>query len=870
MRRCYQQITFDAKSCYRTTTRTRTATSTHQASNFSTSIAPLLPPQNPCVPITKRRTQRQELVKLLQNPNPNNPFSHYKTVHGHIVVLGFQSDTFLSNILISLYAKAGWLIHARRLFDKMSQRNVVTWSSMISVYVQHGCSEEALMVFLEFRRSSNEKPNEFTLASVIRACTQLGGVEDGTQLHGLVVKIGFDQDVYVGTSLMDFYSKNNEIDQARLVFDEISVKSAVTWTTLMTGYARIGRNEVSLQLFSAMRDIGVVPDGYVLSSVLSSCSMLEFLQGGKQIHAYVLRRGMEDDVSVCNVLIDFYVKCGRVRIGQKLFDHMAVKNVISWTTMISGYMQNSFDWEAMKLFMDMNRLGWKPDGFACTSILTSCASLEALEQGKQIHAYAIKANLESDGFVQNGLIDMYSKCNCLTDARRSFDGIVYLSVIPYNTMIEGYSRQEKLYEALDLFHEMRIRSFSPSLLTFVSILGMSASLFTMELSQQIHCVITKLGISVDIFAGSALIDVYSKCSFIKDARLVFEEMNDKDIVVWNAMLSGYAQQLENEEALKLYLKLQHSGKKPNEFTFVALITAASNFASLPQGQQFHNQLIKTGLDFDPFVTNAVVDMYAKCGSIEEARKMFDSTTSRDVVCWNSMITTYAQHGQAEEALEMFEEMIKEGIEPTYVTFVGVLSACGHVGLVKDGLRHFESMSTYGIEPGTEHYACVVSLLGRAGKLSEAKNIIERMPIQPEAIVWRSLLSACRVVGHVELGTYAAEMAISVDPKDSGSYVLLSNIFASKGMWVDVKKVRERMDRSGVVKEAGCSWIELNNEVHVFVARDKGHPDADLIWLVLDNLVRHIKGVSYAPDIAAILTNDFGEIHAQFPMGTYIW
>lgn len=785
------------------------------------------------------------------------------------MVLGFQSDTFLSNILISVYSKAGCLSHARQLFDKMSLRNLVTWSSIVSVFAQHGCSEEALMVFLEFRRSSNEKPNEFILASVIRSCTRLGGVEKGTQLHCLVVKIGFDHDVYVGTSLIDFYSKNNEIDEARLVFDEISMKSAVTWTTLMTGYARIGRNEVSLQLFSQMRDTGVVPDGYVLSSVLNSCSMLDFLQGGKQIHAYVLRRGMENDVSVFNVLIDFYVKCGRVRTGRKVFDHVAIKNVISWTTMISGYMQNSFDWEAMKLFMDMNRLGWKPDGFACTSVLTSCASLEALEQGKQVHAYAVKENFESDEFVKNGLIDMYSKCNSLTDARRSFDGIANLSVIPYNAMIEGYSRQEKLNEALDLFREMRIRSFSPSLLTFVSILGMSASLFTVELSQQTHCIITKLGISLDVFAGSALIDVYSKCSFIKDARLVFEEMDDKDVVVWNAMLFGYAQQLENEEALKLCLKLQHSGQKPNEFTFVALLMAASNLASLQHGRQFHNHLVKTGLDFDPFVTNAMVDMYAKCGNIEEARKMFDSTNSRDVVCWNSMITTYAQHGEAEEALEMFEEMIKEGIKPTYVTFVGVLSACGHVGLVKDGLRHFDSMAIYGIVPGTEHYACIVSLLGRAGKLAEAKNIIEKMPIRPEAIVWRSLLSACRIVGHVELGKYAAEMAIAVDPKDSGSYVLLSNIFASKGLWGDVKKVRERMDRNGVVKEAGCSWIELNNKVHVFVARDKGHPDADLIWLVLDNLVQHIKGVSYVPDIAAILTNDCAEIHGQFPMRTSI-
>lgn len=234
--------------------------------------------------------------------------------------------------------------------------------------------------------------------------------------------------------------------------------------------------------------------------------------------------------------------------------------------------------------------------------------------------------------------------------------------------------------------------------------------------------------------------------------------------------------------------------------------------------------------------------------------MFNSSIWRDVVCWNSMISTHAQHGEAEEALGMFREMMKEGIQPNYVTFVAVLSACSHAGLVEDGLNHFNSMPGFGIKPGTEHYACVVSLLGRSGKLFEAKEFIEKMPIEPAAIVWRSLLSACRIAGNVELGKYAAEMAISTDPKDSGSYILLSNIFASKGMWADVKKVRDRMDSSEVVKEPGRSWIEVNNKVNVFIARDTTHRETD-IGSVLDILIQHIKGAGYVPDATALLMND---------------
>nr|GEZ18369.1 hypothetical protein [Tanacetum cinerariifolium] len=651
---------------------------------------------------------------------------------------------------------------ARKVFDEMPERNVSTWSSMISGYTQCGYGEESWVMFVLFRRECDERVNEYVLASVVRGVTRLGSVVKGCLLHGLAVKSGLGEDVYVGTSVVDFYCKVGRVEDARVVFDGLVVKNAVTWTTMIAGYARVGKSDVSLELLSEMKESDVVPDRYVLSSALSACSILGFLEGGKQIHCFVLRRGASMDISVSNALVDFYAKCGKVKSGRMVFDVMLVKNVISWTTMISGYMQNSCDSEAMSLFIDMTRNGWKPDAFACTSALTSYE------------------------FVNNGLIDMYSKCNCLYDARRVFNAIPNRNVIGYNAMIEGYSRLNNLYEALDLFREMRLKNIDPSLLTFVSLLGVSASLLTLELSKQIHGFMIKFGVSLDIFVGSALVDVYSKCSSTSDARIVFDEMCDKDIVVWNAMLFGYTQVSENETALKLYHELQLSCQRPDKFTFVALITAASNLASLPIGHQFHTQLLKTGLDLDPFVTNALLDMYAKCGSKQEAQNLFDSTVYKDIVCWNSMILTHAQHGDAKVSLNLFEKMLKEGTRPNYVTFVAVLSACDHMGLVKEGFDHFESMANFGIEPGLEHYACMVSLLGRAGKLYEAKAFIL-------------------------FNGYGAEKAIQNDPNDSGSYILLSNIYASKGMWGEAKKVRRRMEGNGVVKEAGCSWIEMDNE-----------------------------------------------------------
>lgn len=818
---------------------------------FSTSQTQFLPPD--------LRAKRRELASLLQSPGSDNPVGLYEKLHAKIVVFGFQSDVLLGNILLRCYSLSGQLTYARNMLDKMPERNSVTWSSVISMYTRHNLNKESLTAFLEFRRSSIGSLNEYVLPSVIRACTQLVGLDEGTQLHGSAVRSGFNQDVYVGTALVDLYAKCGDIEVARSVFDGLSDKTAVTWTSIITGYMRIGRSEVSLELFLRLvrdRDTNIVPDTYVLASILSVCSSLKFIEGGKQIHAHVLRRGEEMDVSIVNVLIDFYAKGGRVNTACRLFHEMGDdKNLISWTTMIAGYMQNSYDREAIHLFHEMVKLKMRPDAYACTTLLTSCGSIKALKEGTEIHAYVIKSDLDHSTFVRNGLIDMYAKCGSLLKARRVFDSMLnYRNLVSYNAMIEGYAGLEELHEALDIFHKMRLLDFlCPNPLTFVSILGASAALFALDLSKQIHGLMIKYGVCPDLFSASSLIDVYSKSSCVRDARLIFDQMNERDIVIWNAMFFGYTNQMENEEALKLYQDLQISQENPNGFTFAALITASSNLASLKNGQIFHGQLIKLHLMNDPFVTNALVDMYSKCGSISEARRAFNCGSRRDVVCWNSMIHTYANNGEACRALELFETMVKEGVKPNYVTYVGVLSACSHAGLMKDGMRVFNSMPQFGVEPGMEHYACVVSLYGRAGNLLEAKEFVEKMPIEPAPIIWRAVLSACREAGNLEIGEYAAKKAISMDPMDSGSYTLLSNIFASKGMWVDVKKVRERMEDNGVLKEPGKSWIELRDEVSVFLSRDRNHSKVDAIYSILDHLIlqmrEHRYMVSTSDDVA---------------------
>ncbi|KAG8087127.1 hypothetical protein GUJ93_ZPchr0010g9404 [Zizania palustris] len=794
-------------------------------------------------------THIHNLAQILLSRLTGNRLQHVLlAVHARAIITGGLSDLFLTNLLLRGYSKLGHLHDAHSLFDRMPQRNLVSWSSVISMYTQHGCDNSAISLFIAFQKTSGEGPNEFLLASILRACTQSRAVSFGEQVHGIAVKSDLDANVYVGTALINLYAKVSCMDEAMSMFNALHVKSLVTWNAVITGYSQIGRGGVALELFDKMRAEGVRPDRFILSSAVSACSALGFLEGGRQIHGYAYRSAIETDTSVINALIDLYCKCSRLSLARKLFDCMEYHNLVSWTTMIAGYMQNSFDAEAVTMFWNMSRAGWKPDGFACTSVLNSCGSLTAIWQGKQIHAHAIKVGLESDEYVKNALIDMYAKCEHLTEARAVFDALAEDDVISYNAMIEGYAKHGDLSEAINIFCKMRYCSLRPNLLTFISLLGVSSSQLTIELSKQIHVLIIKSGTSLDLYAASALIDVYSKCSLVNDAKTVFNMLHYRDMVIWNAMIFGHAQNEQGEEAIKLFNQLLISGMAPNEFTFVALVTVASTLASMFHGQQFHAQIIKAGADNDPHVSNALIDMYAKCGFIKEGWLLFESTCGKDVICWNSMISTYAQHGHAEEALQVFQLMGEAEVEPNYVTFVGVLSACGHAGLVDEGLHHFNSMkSKYDIDPGTEHYASIVNLFGRSGKLHAAKEFIERMPIEPAPAVWRSLLSGCHLFGNAEIGRCAAEMAILADPTDSGPYVLLSNIYASKGLWADVQILRQQMDSAGTVKEPGYSWIEVAKEVHTFIARGREHPEAELIYSVLDELTSLIKFFGYLPD-----------------------
>lgn len=359
----------------------------------------------------------------------------------------------------------------------------------------------------------------------------------------------------------------------------------------------------------------------------------------------------------------------------------------------------------------------------------------------------------------------------------------------------------------------------------------------------------------NLVSSTAMLTCYAKHGQIAAARELFDEFREKDVVCWNVMIDGYTQHGFPNEALALFRRMLKTKVRPNEVTAVAALSACGQIGALESGRWIHSYIENLGIKLNVQVGTALIDMYSKCGSLEDARLIFDKVNDKDVVAWNSMIVGYAMHGFTIDAIRLFNEMLRIGLKPTDITFIGILNACAHAGLVDEGWRFFNSMKDeHAIEPKVEHYGCMVNLLGRCGQVEEANKLIKNMKVQPDSVMWGTLLGACSLHGNIDLGEEIAEYLVSQNLANSGTYILLSNIYAAKGNWDGVAKVRTLMKDSGVQKEPGCSSIEVNNKVHEFLAGDLRHPKSKDIYMMLDKISGWLKARGYTPKTDIVLHN----------------
>lgn len=414
-------------------------------------------------------------------------------------------------------------------------------------------------------------------------------------------------------------------------------------------------------------------------------------------------------------------------------------------------------------------------------------------------------------------------------------------------MIRGNSTSGIFHRSLKLYAKMIESGLRPDKYAFPFALKSCAGLSDLTMGKQIHQHVICHGCSNDLFVDAALVDMYAKCGCVDDARILFDKMPVRDLVCWTSMISGYVHNGYDGETLEFFDLMRCSGVKPNRVSLLSVLLACGHLGAFRKGEWFHNYVIQTGFDSDILISTAVIDMYAKCGSLDLAQYMFDQTRGKDVVCWSAMIANYGTHGLGRNAVDVFNQMVDAGVKPNQVTFTCLLSACSHSGLLEEGRMYFESMSgQYGIMPKLNHYACMVDLLGRAGQLFEAEKLVLRMPLEPDPSIWGSLLGACRIHGNLDLGERVADRIFQLDPTQSGYYVLLSNIYAAKSRWDEVQKVRKLMIGRGVNKTQGFSLVEFNNCVYKFGVGDRSHPQSDKIYSFLEELAAPMRQLGYVP------------------------
>ncbi|XAR61157.1 hypothetical protein NMG60_11034784 [Bertholletia excelsa] len=767
--------------------------------------------------------------------------SQGQQIHAHIIKSNFIGDSvFLNTKLVFMYGKCWSLPTAEQVFDRMHEKTIFTWNALIGAYITNGDPFGALEVY-KTMRESGASLDACTFPCVLKACGELKNLHYGIEIHGLAIKMGFISNVFVVNSLVGMYAKSNAPNAAMLLFERISERrDVVSWNSIISAYSANEQSEEALRLFTEMLEAGLTPSAYTFVSALQACEGTLLGKLGMQIHATILKSNHQVDLYVANALLVMYTRYGKVRESYRIFVEMEKKDIISWNSMLSGFIQNGLHSEALDFCHEMQVAGQKPDQGSVVSLIAASARLGNLLYGMEIHAYAIKRGLDADLQVGNTLIDLYGKCSKMEYMDAVFHRIPDKDFISWTTVIAGHSQNNCHLRALKLFQEAQMMRVGVDLMMIGSILQACSGLKCISLVKEVHGSILRRGLS-DLMIQNTAVDAYGKCGKVDHATCVFKSILVKDIVSWTNIINCYVENGLAYEALDLFLSMKGTGTEPDPIALTSLLSAVAHLSALRKGKEIHGFLVRKNFILEDSIASSLVDMYAHCGALQNSVKVFNYTRDKDLVIWTSMISAYGMHGHGKAAIDLFKQMEDENLVPDHVTFLALLYACGHSGLVDEGRRFFKVMQNgYHLEPWPEHYTCMVDLLGRANRLEEAFELVTSMKMEPTTAVWCALLGASRVHCNRRLGEIAAQKLFELDPDNPGYYVLVSNVFAAVGRWEDVAEVRMRMKEKGLKKDPACSWIEVGNKVHTFTARDKTHPECGEIYQKLAEITRQLE------------------------------
>ncbi|KAM3269935.1 pentatricopeptide repeat-containing protein [Capsicum chacoense] len=662
------------------------------------------------------------------------------------------------------------------------------------------------------------------------------------------------------TKLTQKFSDFNSISNAKNLFTLFSNSNPpdlFLYNVLIRGFSRNNLPFESLSLYyQLLKRTRLKPDNFTFAFLVSGFS--GFLAFGVEkfgilVHGQVIVNGFGSDLFVGSALVDMYMNFSRIGYAYKVFDEMRERDSVLWNTMVSGLVRNCCYEESLRVFSDMVGGGMRFDSTTLAVALTSVAELQDLRNGMLIHCLGVKMGYDVHEYVVTGLISLYSKCGDVNTAKLLFELINEPDLISCNAMIAGFCFNNENESSVRLFRELLVKGEKVNSSTIVGLIPVSCPFGYLSLTHCIHGFVVKSGMVSNPSVSTALTTVYSRLNVMELARRLFDEFPKKSLASWNAMISGYAQNGLTEMAISLFREMQKLDIHPNPVTITSILSACAQLGTLSMGKWVHDLIKKEKFESNIYVLTALVDMYAKCGNIEEARQVFDNITEKNVVTWNAMISAYGLHGRGQEALVLFNQMLHSGVSPTGVTFLCVLYACSHAGLVEEGQKIFHSMvHDHGTEPLSEHYACMVDLLGRAGKLEKALEFIYKMPLEPGPAEWGALLGACMVHKNIDMARLASDKLFAMDVGSAGYYVLLSNIYSVDRNYSQAASVRKVLRNKNLAKTPGCTLIEVNGYQHVFTSSDQSHPQAGAIYAKLEELMEEMREAGFHTETSTSL------------------
>ncbi|XP_019444988.1 PREDICTED: pentatricopeptide repeat-containing protein At1g32415, mitochondrial [Lupinus angustifolius] len=728
---------------------------------------------------TFKRFPISHFSNVSSNLHSHSNHSHsFKTPFSNPIINYPNSTSTCNDSLLLHFLSMGLHHEARNLLHKFSKGRdlhgrVVYWTSLLTKYSRDGFINEARMLF-----DIMPHRNIVTWNSMLSGYLQSGMLNEASWVFETMP----ERNVVSWTAMLSGLADAGRIEDARRVFDEMPEKNVVSWNSMAAGLIRNGDLDEARVVFEQTPDKNVASWNAMIAG---------YIENDRNDEARVLFDEMKcRNVITWTSMISGYCREGSMEEAYCLFRKMPEKNVVSWTAMIGGFTWNSLFQEALLLFLEMILSGAKPNGETFISIIYACAGLGFPFLGKQLHAQLIVNSWKLDDYdcrLSRSLVRMYSVLGLMDYAHNIFEGdLSYCDDQSFNSMINGYVQSGQLERAQDLFDRVPIQNK---------------------------------------IAWTCMVAGYLSAGQVLKACNLFNKMPDRDSIAWTSMIYGYVQNELIAEAISLFAEMMGHGVLPMNSTYAVLFGAIGSIAYLDQGRQLHGMQLKTIYEYDLILENSLISMYAKCGEIDDACRIFSNMTYWDKISWNTIIMGLSDHGRASESLKMYETMIEFGIYPDSVTFLGVLTACAHSGLVDKGWELFNTMvNDYALQPGLQHYISMINLLGRAGKVKDAEEFVLRLPIEPNHAIWGALIGVCGLSKtDTDVARRAAERLLELDPLNAPGHVALCNIYAANDRHTEETSLRKEMRLKGVRKVPGCSWILVQGRVHVFSPGDRSEP-----------------------------------------------